>query len=917
MQVVKSGQKPIDLTVCDYFHNPVGYSIDHLSMSWKLPAVRNGIRQTAYQIVAAHNKDSLDTNPIWDSGKVISDMSINVPYGGKPLLSRERVYWKVRYWDEHGKISGWSDINFFEAGLLSNSDWHGKWILSSDPRIKQINRNTERTKTSKRSADYVPPAYFRKEVKVENSVVSARLYVACRGVFQFYINGEKVGKDFWGTGWTDYNKRIQTNTYDITTLVSSGENTFAAVIGDGWYSGNFGWKPGSRGLYGDRPELLAQIEIVFKDGTRKTISTDDTWKYSYGPIIYSDIYDGEKYDARREMPNWNKNGFDDSKWKNPKSKNVEAIPLLEPRRNQPIVVKDVLLPISVRKISDGTYIFDLGQNMTGRPRIKIPSDEGRKITVRYGEMLNKDGTLYTENYRSAECIDTYVSAGKFGFDEWEPMFTFRGFRYVELSGLQRNSKPTSEWVRGVVLYNDIPLTGSFVCSNPKVNILQNNIQWTQRSNFFSVPMDCPQRDERLGWAADAQIYCSTATFNMNVKAFFAKWLIDLSDTINSEGAVGHMAPIIDNNYGSAGWSDAMVVATWDIYMAYGDKNILSQNYNAMKSWVDYIEKESKDLIRPDTGFGDWLQPNSRQTNGNKYSPMSDAPNSLIGTAYFVRCADLLSKSAEILGYVGDAKKYAGLADDVRKAFRAKFISSDGVVVGDCQTSYLLPLAFDIVPKAQRVKIFDNLIKAINRDGGMLNTGIIGTQFLNPILTEFGRPDLAYKILLNEVQPSWLHAVNMGATTLWERWDGFNPKEGFGTTAMNSFNHPVYGSIGKWLYKYVAGIWYDESVAGYKNIMFAPTIGGGLTFAASNYETPYGTATSSWKMHEGIVEWKVIIPPNATGTLKFPTKNRKSICINGNLVDDSKLLLDNDIFVMRNVESGTYEIQVKSFGFSQE
>ena len=421
--------------------------------------------------------------------------------------------------------------------------------------------------------------------------------MASRGIFQFYINGKKVGNDFWGTGWTDYKTRIQTNTYDITKMLWRGKNTFGAIIADGWYSGRMSSDKKSRGFYGDRPEILAQIEVEYADGSRETVATDASWKYSFGAILYSDIYDGEAYDARREMPDWNKNGFDDSAWKTPAEKNVEAKPLLEPRRNQPIVIKDILTPVSVRKVAKGTYIFDLGQNIAGWARIKIPARYGKTVRLRFAEMLQQDGTLYTDNYRSALSEDFYTSAGGIRPDEWEPLFTYHGFRYVELSGLSDEIEPQTDWVSGVVLYNDMPDTGSFFCSKPKINALQNCIRWGQRANFFSTPTDCPQRDERLGWTGDAQVFVPTAAFNMDVSAFFTKWTLDLADSAKKFGAPAAIAPAVFGAQGRAAWADAIAICPWEIYAAFGDKKILENNYEAIAGWVEYMRKTSKDLIR--------------------------------------------------------------------------------------------------------------------------------------------------------------------------------------------------------------------------------------------------------------------------------------------------------------------------------
>ncbi len=461
--------KPFDATVGEFFKNPIGYSLEGLSFSWKLPAEEGvfGTRQTAYRIVAAKTPDGFEKGAVWDSGKVDSDKSVFVPYGGKPPASRERLYWRVRYWDGKGEASEWSDTNFFEAGLLKNSDWSAKWISAADPLVKAETVIDRPKWKCKFPADYVPCAYFRREFDAGKKIASARLYVASRGLFEFYVNGKKVGDEFWGTGWTDYNVRIQANAYDITKMLRRNRNTVAAVIGDGWFSGRIGWKPKKRGMYGDRPELLAQIEITYEDGEKAVVATDESWKYSFGPIVYSDIYDGEDYDARLEMGGWNENGFGDSSWKTPNAKPVGQTPLIEPRRSQPIRIKDVLVPVSVKKIGAGRYLFDMGQNMVGWAKIRVPSEKNRTYKIGFSEMLDERGEPYKSPYRSARSEDSYTSAGGVMTDEWQPKFTYHGFRYVELSGVPENAKPTADWVSGIVLHNDMPQTGAFVCDRRK------------------------------------------------------------------------------------------------------------------------------------------------------------------------------------------------------------------------------------------------------------------------------------------------------------------------------------------------------------------------------------------------------------------------------------------------------------------
>ena len=916
--------KPFDTTVGEFFSNPLGYSLDDLSFSWKIPHLkdangiyRKNIKQSAYQIVVAKSPETLEKSPLWDSGKVLSDKSVQISYQGEPLVSRDRLYWKVRYWDENDVVSDWSDVNFFEAGLLQNSDWQAKWISATEPRTK-LNRKINRPMwKSQYFSDYIPPALFRKQIEIKKSIKSARLYVASKGIFEFYLNGKKVSNEFWGTGWTDYNKRIQTNTYDITKMFERGDNTFGAIIADGWYSGRIAFKTDRRGFYGDRPELLAQLEITYKDGSKDIIATDKSWKYSFGGIITSDIYDGETFDARKEPNGWNENDFDDSQWKTPNVKNVEKSPLLEPRRNQPIIVKDVLTPISVTKIGEGRFVFDMGQNMVGWAKIKVPSDDGRTYKIGFSEMLNKDGTPYTCAYRSCQSEDFYTSAGGSLYDTWEPKFTYHGFRYVEISGFDKNVNPTLDWVQGIVLYNDMQMSGSFFCDKPLVNKLQSCIQWSQKGNFFSIPTDCPQRNERLGWTCDAQVFCPTAAFNMNILGFFSKWALDLADSADEEGRIAQVAPNCiarKDEMACAAWADAMVICPWEMYMAYGDEKILRKNYQAMKNWVDFMKKESTNLIRPNYGYGDWLQPSFTKRTNVKDNRRGATPHPLIGTAYFIRSTDIMAKIAKILGNESDEKYFLNLAKDIRDSYNNTFVKLDGTVKSDTQTAYLLTLAFDCAPESLRKKIFENFLKTLEKTNYHLDTGFLGTPLLDPVLSRFGRTDLAYRLINNTTYPSWLYPVTQGATTMWERWNSYSHKDGFGSVMMNSFNHYGYGAVGQWLYRTVAGIWYDENQAGYKNILFEPKPAGNFNFAGATHETPYGTATSSWKISDGVMEWTVVIPPNSTGTLTFPTNKPKTIRVNGMPIAPEIFKTSTENLPQLQLGSGTYQILLRPIGY---
>ena len=916
---VMAAGKPVDVTVKDFFKNPLGFNLENMSFSWKLP--EGEVAQSAYQIVVADSEDNLEKSPIWDTGKVLSDKSVKVDYTGKPFGARKKGYFKVRYWNDKGEVSSWSDVCTFEQGLLSNSDWGAKWISSSEKTPLRYETRSYGNHPRKITLGGDEPAYMRREYNLRSGIAKARAYVASLGNVQFYINGKKVGKDYWGTGWTDYRRRVQANTYDVTDLLRKGDNTVAILLGGGWYTGRMGWTFNACN-YGDNPKVIAQVEIEYNNGEKEVLITDKSWKWSRGPIVRADIFEGEDYDARKEMPNWNDihsqpsianlwglfantQKFDDSAWKSVAVEELGEKPLLQPRRNPPVVKKAVLHPISVKKIASGTFIFDLGQNMIGWPKIKIPATPGRKIKVRYAEMLNKDGTMYTDNYRTARSLDYYICKGD-GIEEYEPVLTFHGFRYVEISGLADDVEASKDWVEGHVVFSDLELTGSFVCSEAKINQLQSNIQWGQRCNFLEIPTDCPQRDERMGWMGDAQVFIPTAAYNMNVNAFFTKWLVDVRDAQSANGSYPDIAPLKYpknfNNRGGAAWSDGGVICPWEIYLAYGDVQMLRDNYPAVQKWMNFLMASSKDYIRDGRDYGDWLQPNS------PYGNVGETSMVLIGTAYFVRSADLSSKIANVLGKKEDAAKYKNIANKVREAFCKKYLKPDGSLVENFQTAYLLALAFDIPPENMRSAVFAKFLKTLEAANYHLRTGFVGTPLLNSVLTKYGRADLAYRLLFTETYPSWLYPINQGATTMWERWNSYSHKDGFGDVNMNSFNHYAYGAIGQWMYEHVAGLWHDENNAGFKNTVFAPKLTDKMSFASATKQTPYGKTASFWRRENGMIEWFVKIPPNSTGTLKFPTKNVASIKINNKALAGYEI--ENDQPVLKNVKAGDYAISFK-------
>ena len=841
---------------CEHLENPQGLDETRPRLSWQIADNRPGARQTAYQIVAASRPDILDRKPdLWDSGKVAGDQCLDVLWQGRKLKSRQRVLWRVRVWDHQNAASDWSATSAFEIGLLKPGDWSAQWI----------GRPLEGKSASQ------PCPFLRRQFELAKPVAQARLFVTARGLFEVRLNGRRVGRDYFTPGWTDYNKRIQYLVYDVTGQLQPGLNAAGVILADGWYAGYLGWT-NNRFVYGEQLSLLFQLEVEYDDGTQAVIASGPEWKTAFGPLLQSDIYNGETCDARREMPGWSAPGFDDAAWQ-------AAVLFPAPKaalagcRSRPVRRQEELPAQALAEPRFGVHVFDLGQNMVGWARIKVRAPAGRQVTIRYAEMLNTDGTLYTANLRNAKCTDRYICKGD-GEETYEPHFTFHGFRYVELTGLIAKPLPTD--VTGIVLHSEIPATGTFECSAPLVNRLQQNIRWGQKGNFLEVPTDCPQRDERLGWTGDAQVFARTACFNRDVAAFFTKWCLDLADAQCADGAFPHVAPDIlrdGSSCGAAAWADAGVICPWTVYLCYGDKRILERQYSSMTRWVSWRLKRNPDLVSTDPCLiGDWLAIDNPAGECGR----SPTPRDLIATAYFARTTKIVAQAAAIIGRRSEARKYAALARRIKAAFNREFVSPNGRLAGDTQTGYLLALGFDLLAGKQQAYALRCLVTDIEERGVHLSTGFVGTPLLAPVLSRFGHTDLAYKLLLQTTYPSWLYTVLQGATTMWERWNSYTREQGFGDVRMNSFNHYGYGAIGEWLYNTVAGIELDPDRPGYKHIIFRPRPGGGLSFARAELLSRYGKIACEWKLDGGKLAVTVTVPPNTSATVFLPGRKPRRI-----------------------------------------
>ncbi len=882
-------QPVVTSLVTDYKTNPLGTDNPVPKLSWKIQSGEMNTSQDMYEIRAALSEKNLKKgkNLMWETGRVSSSQSIHVKYGGPPLKSFQRVWWQVRIRDNHGKTSKWSEPAWWETGFLQGTEWQADWI---SPTWKE---------DKKRS---MPSPYLRKEFLLKKQVLQAMLYVSSRGLYQAEINGKRVGDQEFTPGWTSYDTRLQYQTYDITGSLVQGENALGIILGDGWYRGTLGWKD-NRNRWGERLSAIAQVAVTYTDGTSEVILSDDSWKASKGPILESDIYNGELFDAGRELKGWSVAGYDDTEWST-----VQVVD--EPKKNliapegPPVRIIEELEPLSISETAEG-WMVDMGQNMVGWIAISASGKPGDTIVMKHAEVLDKEGKMYYTNLRAAKATNTYVMKGG-GEERFEPHFTFQGFRYVMVSGYP--GVLTADKIRGKVIHSDMEPAGTFTCSEPLINQLQHNILWGLKGNFLDVPTDCPQRDERLGWTGDAQVFAPTACYNVNAASFYTKWLKDLAADQGADGIIPNVVPDILGGGGATGWADAGVVIPWVVYLDYGDVSVLKNQYESMKKWIGYMEVHAgEDMVwqEKDWHWGDWLSFDASQSDYMGAYTTKD----LIATAYYSWSASIVSKVAAVLDKQEDATYYRELSEKVRQAFNEEFVTPNGRLVAHTQTAYTLALAFGLLDEVTAKKSAAHLAGDVEQFGH-ITTGFLGTPLISQTLTDHGRIDLAYQLLNRKVYPSWLYPVTMGATTIWERWDGQKPDSTFQNPGMNSFNHYAYGAIGKWMYQVVAGIGIDPEQPGYKHIIIYPRPGGGLAWAKATHESMYGTIVSGWEVDGETVTMEVEIPVNTGATIYIPG-DAGHISINGKVLSESGLenRLKNGA-VLLEVGSGKFNIVTK-------
>lgn len=825
----------------EYLTNPLGIDATRPRFSWRITSTERNTVQAAYQVQVTRNG-----LPVWDSGRIAADSSVFVAYAGPALESRARYDWRVRVWDANGRGSPWSAPSAWETGLLAPSDWTAAWIGTAPSATDSLGG---------------PSPLLRRAFRSTGAVASARVYATSLGLYELYLNGQRVGDQLFTPGWTSYKHRLQYQTYDVTNLLRPGDNAIGAVLGDGWFRGNLGFN-GQRNVYGRRLGLLLQLEIRYRDGRVERVVSDSAWRTNSGPLLSSDIYGGETYDARRERAGWASAPYDDRDWSPAVRLDAPRSQLLAPE-SSPVRRVAEFKPVGIRRSASGETIFDLGQNFTGWARLKVRGPAGTVVTLRFAEVLDRDGSLYTANLRRADQTDRYTLRG--GAEEvYEPHFTFHGFRYVGVTGLP--APADSGTITGIAVSSDLGQTGTFETSDSLLNRLQHNIVWGQRSNFLDVPTDCPQRDERLGWTGDAQVFAATAAFNMDVAGFFSKWLGDVAADQDRSGALPWVIPDVlgadsTNASGTAGWSDAAVIVPWTMYVAYGDRALLERQYPSMRAWVEFERRRAgPDLIwQPGWQFGDWLALHSDDPS----YPGATTNTDFIATAYFAHSTDIVARAARALGKDSEAARYETLFRDVRAAFNREFVSTTGRVGENTQTAYALAIAFDLLPDSLVPVAAERLAADVRRRQLHLTTGFLGTPQLLPVLSATGHLDVAYGLLLQRSYPSWLYPITRGATTMWERWDGIRPDSSFEDAGMNSFNHYAFGAVGDWMYRTIGGIGIDPRTPGGKRAQIAPRPGGGLTSARASLVTLYGTLASSWRLAGGKFALDVTVPPNTS------------------------------------------------------
>ncbi len=808
---------------CEYRSNPIGLDMKKPRFSWKMESDAADTMQRRYHITVSDGTDC-----VWDCEKE-SDESVLIVYEGAELKRETQYVVAVEVEDNHGNCA-YGEMRF-ETGLFSGKDFHAEMITHDFP-----------------EEETACPVFF-KEFSLEKKIAKARIYATAQGVYELTLNGERVGDYRMAPGWTSYHHRLQYQVYDVTEMLRT-QNKLEMTVGNGWYKGIFGFTLRAN-IYGDRVGAFAELHLTYEDGTCETIVTDESWKVRTGEIRYSEIYMGETIDTNEPKiaeGTVSVKEFDKS--------------VLTAQENEPVRITDRIPAKELLVTPKGEKLVDFGQNITGLAEIRIKGEKGQKIVIRHAEVLDKDGNFYPETLRQAKSIDTYICNGE--EQVFLPHFTFHGFRYICVEGIEEMQP---EMFTACAMHSDMEKIGEFRSSNRKVNQLQSNIDWGEVDNFLDIPTDCPQRDERLGWMGDAQIFSWTASFNRNTALFFHKWMRDIAAESSLEKGVPHVVPDILDSYSSSAWSDAAVIIPWVVYQMYGDKGILEESWTCMHEWVDYITNNCGDNGLWQSGFqyGDWLALDKEESADRTGA----TDKYMIANAYYLYVTDLVKQTAEVLGKAEDVEKYGRLYEKTLEAFRQEYYTSTGRIVSETQTGAILSLYFNLAREKDRPRILQTLLANIENHKNHLATGFVGTPYICHTLSENGAHEMAATLFMKEDYPSWLYSVNMGATTIWERWDSIKPDGTFDESGMNSLNHYANGSVGDWMYRKVAGL--SQLKPGYKKFKVQPMFVKGMEEAGVEFESVYGKIESKWSCRDGKIRVKVVVPANTTAVICLPEK----------------------------------------------
>ena len=899
--------KPENLRT-EWLPNPEGIDSEKPRLSWRVVAgeKERGQKQTAFRLLVASSKDALkaDAADLWDSGKVASDETLNIEYAGKALASGQACFWKVKVWDKDDAESDWSTVAHWGTGLLKAEDWKAQWISY---------KNASELPTDRSKLQLPPARHYRKFFMAAKPIRRAMLYGSALGIADFHVNGQRVGDAYFEPGWADYRQRVHYRAHDVTAMLTRGWNCAGAVVADGWYAGYVGYgllagygpSKSGRNIYGKTPALLVQLDIEYADGSHDVTGTDSTWQVTGdGPVREADLIMGEDYDATRESDDWclpvvranrtefwkweaairaEENGKVPAKFFEPGVERDVDLGFVKPPKvvaytAPPIRVTEELPAKQILEPKPGTYIFDLGQNIAGIIRLKVKGPAGTRVQIRYGEMLHPDGRLMTENLRKARATDFYSLRRNGSFETWQPRFTYHGFQFVELTGLPE--KPDLDAVTGLVLNNDTPIAGKFACSDETMTQFWRNTQRTQKANFIEVPTDCPQRDERLGWMGDAQIYARTASYNADVAAFFTKWMDDVREAQRDSGAYPDYAPYPfahgkpNATHGTA-WTDAGVIVPWTMWQVYGDRRLIERHWDSMVKFMDWRREADPEFKGVNTGntWGDWLNVNE------------ETSIEFIDLCYHAYSTLCMATMAEALGKTDAATAYREQYTKIADAFKNLHLAEkNGVFLpkADTQTACVLALSVGLLPdeKSTQATSF-RLAEKIAKNDYRMATGFLGTKPLLTALSHYRQKDLACRLFQSRKFPSWGYEVEQGATSVWERWDGFTKKHGFdgasgkNNASMNSFSHYAFGSVMQWGFQTLAGI--DTDGAGYKQLRIRPLIpspqsnpdGKPLDWVRAEYTHPRGKIVSAWKRDSQTLLFEFEVPANTKARLTLP------------------------------------------------